>query len=201
MTSAIELRLTSGWNQPVWVSADECCRSLLLKTRVRTPSHDNGIDQRLYRRGQKDNGFSWLRSGSGAGPSQHCGHPRPCRRCRRDKTTISSTLAHQEPVLPCGAQAGAQSRTLRGHKTVDTLAGFLLLTTHFGAVAQLGERLNGIQEVRGSTPRSSTRRHKRVRETIFNPFLHSCHPLATPAPHNHRSMTNDRHPLPYLRNL
>ena len=26
----------------------------------------------------------------------------------------------------------------------------------FGAIAQLGERLNGIQEVRGSIPRSST---------------------------------------------
>jgi hypothetical protein len=29
-----------------------------------------------------------------------------------------------------------------------------------GAVAQLGERLNGIQEVRGSIPRSSTINHK-----------------------------------------
>lgn len=27
-----------------------------------------------------------------------------------------------------------------------------------GAIAQLGERLNGIQEVRGSTPLSSTRK-------------------------------------------
>ena len=31
-----------------------------------------------------------------------------------------------------------------------------------GAVAQLGERLNGIQEVKGSIPFSSTR-HKRLR--------------------------------------
>ncbi len=34
-----------------------------------------------------------------------------------------------------------------------------------GAVAQLGERLNGIQEVGGSTPLSSTRAFPRVRVT------------------------------------
>ncbi len=28
-----------------------------------------------------------------------------------------------------------------------------------GAIAQLGERLHGMQEVRGSIPRSSTKRH------------------------------------------
>tara|TARA_B100000886_G_scaffold178668_1_gene122450 strand:+ start:295 stop:462 length:168 start_codon:yes stop_codon:yes gene_type:complete len=31
-----------------------------------------------------------------------------------------------------------------------------MLLEMFGAIAQLGERLNGIQEVRGSIPRSST---------------------------------------------
>jgi hypothetical protein len=32
-----------------------------------------------------------------------------------------------------------------------------------GAVAQLGERLNGIQEVDGSIPFSSTKQHKELR--------------------------------------
>ena len=31
-----------------------------------------------------------------------------------------------------------------------------LIIVIYGAIAQLGERLNGIQEVRGSIPRSST---------------------------------------------
>ena len=32
----------------------------------------------------------------------------------------------------------------------------LMIVHEFGAIAQLGERLNGIQEVRGSTPLGST---------------------------------------------
>ena len=39
-----------------------------------------------------------------------------------------------------------------------------------GAVAQLGERLNGIQEVRGSIPRSSTINYKGLDDSS-NPFL------------------------------
>ena len=37
-------------------------------------------------------------------------------------------------------------------------AGWLLKFPKFGAIAQLGERLNGIQEVGGSTPPGSTNR-------------------------------------------
>ncbi len=37
-----------------------------------------------------------------------------------------------------------------------TLKTASVTVTHFGAVAQLGERLNGIQEVEGSTPFGST---------------------------------------------
>jgi hypothetical protein len=33
---------------------------------------------------------------------------------------------------------------------------FVEVSQNYGAIAQLGERLNGIQEVRGSIPRSST---------------------------------------------
>ena len=40
-----------------------------------------------------------------------------------------------------------------------------------GAVAQLGERLNGIQEVRGSIPLSSTRIIKWAGEIISSPFI------------------------------
>jgi hypothetical protein len=42
---------------------------------------------------------------------------------------------------------------------IDMILAFYYLTcSSNGAVAQLGERLNGIQEARGSTPLSSTRR-------------------------------------------
>ena len=40
-----------------------------------------------------------------------------------------------------------------------------------GAIAQLGERLNGIQEVRGSIPRSSTIDEKNFLENIMNELL------------------------------
>jgi hypothetical protein len=40
-----------------------------------------------------------------------------------------------------------------------------------GAVAQLGERLNGIQEVRGSIPRSSTINHKGLRQLPKSLFV------------------------------
>ena len=49
--------------------------------------------------------------------------------------------------------------------------GKMLFYIMFGAVAQLGERLNGIQKVVGSIPISSTQ--------YFQPF--ACH-LNTPAP-------------------
>ena len=42
---------------------------------------------------------------------------------------------------------------------IDMISAFYYLTcSSNGAVAQLGERLNGIQEARGSTPLSSTRK-------------------------------------------
>jgi hypothetical protein len=37
-----------------------------------------------------------------------------------------------------------------------------------GAIAQLGERLNGIQEVRGSTPLGSTNKIKDLNHYIFH---------------------------------
>jgi hypothetical protein len=40
-----------------------------------------------------------------------------------------------------------------------------------GAVAQLGERLNGIQEVRGSIPRSSTINYKGLRRKLGSFFV------------------------------
>ena len=48
---------------------------------------------------------------------------------------------------------------------------FAINTSLFGAVAQLGERLNGIQEVRGSIPRSSTKIIKDLRLFAVSPFL------------------------------
>lgn len=43
-----------------------------------------------------------------------------------------------------------------------------LMKTHAdGAIAQLGERLNGIQEVRGSTPLGSTKFSANVRVSIL----------------------------------
>ena len=41
----------------------------------------------------------------------------------------------------------------------------------YGAVAQLGERLNGIQEVVGSIPSSSTRKSKGLTTKVVRPFL------------------------------
>ena len=41
----------------------------------------------------------------------------------------------------------------------------LIFSVCRGAVAQLGERLNGIQEVRGSIPLSSTIKNSRLKTT------------------------------------
>jgi hypothetical protein len=40
-----------------------------------------------------------------------------------------------------------------------------ILPVRRGAIAQLGERLNGIQKVRGSNPRSSTKMTETMRRT------------------------------------
>ena len=40
-------------------------------------------------------------------------------------------------------------------------------TSIFGGIAQLGERLNGIQEVRGSTPLISTKQKRTVFTVLF----------------------------------
>ena len=41
----------------------------------------------------------------------------------------------------------------------------------FGAIAQLGERLNGIQEVGGSRPPSSTKNYKHLRHFAVGAFF------------------------------
>ncbi len=55
-------------------------------------------------------------------------------------------------------------------KLLTAAAVFCIHTATSGAVAQLGERLNGIQEVSGSTPLSSTRKIKGLREMLAAPF-------------------------------
>ena len=45
---------------------------------------------------------------------------------------------------------------LKKKNCVDNEAVFFYINVAFGVIAQLGERLNGIQEVRGSIPLSST---------------------------------------------
>ena len=63
-------------------------------------------------------------------------------------------------------------------QSIDTSAYNFYNETFIGAVAQLGERLNGIQEVRGSTPLSSTKKNKGLAD-VGEPFL-----LAVIAPNN-----------------
>jgi diamine N-acetyltransferase len=49
-----------------------------------------------------------------------------------------------------------EKRTLAKKKVLDSKGGKGYIRADFGAIAQLGERLNGIQEVSGSIPLSST---------------------------------------------
>jgi hypothetical protein len=48
-------------------------------------------------------------------------------------------------------------------------SGFLDLDERFGAIAQLGERFNGIEEVVGSIPSGSTKQIKRLALGLFWP--------------------------------
>ena len=61
-----------------------------------------------------------------------------------------------------------------------------------GVVAQLGERLNGIQEVVGSIPTSSTKQKKGLTKQRLTPFL-SCHhlPLFLPLYASKNGLTED----------
>ena len=58
-------------------------------------------------------------------------------------------------------------------KTIDILMKYVIIqklsdsTTEFGGIAQLGERLNGIQEVSGSIPLISTKSPEIVRFQDF----------------------------------
>jgi hypothetical protein len=53
-----------------------------------------------------------------------------------------------------------------------------------GAIAQLGERLNGIQEVGGSTPPGSTKKYSKVlkRQVNFYVIYGLCTPLCPQSP-------------------
>jgi prevent-host-death family protein len=62
-------------------------------------------------------------------------------------------------LLPCSMVAGRSAIHLRLTPPINRQRACINLATDFefpGAVAQLGERLNGIQEARGSSPLSST---------------------------------------------
>ena len=59
------------------------------------------------------------------------------------------------PAL-CAIIIGSPSHRVN-QKVLTQMDKITIITKFSGAVAQLGERLNGIQEVRGSTPLSSTR--------------------------------------------
>jgi hypothetical protein len=85
-------------------------------------------------------------------------------------------------------------------KTVDTEGPLCYKQDSLdGAVAQLGERLNGIQEVRGSIPRSSTIKEIigtwRIRPSaFFFAKIHLNHPIRAfaPALRNHPIITDQR---------
>ena len=78
---------------------------------------------------------------------------------RRTEIVIGMVPMHleEEPLV------GEEGRMIRfltlGHDAaiVRCVSGTRVRPAPFGAVAQLGERLNGIQEVRGSTPLGSTK--------------------------------------------
>ncbi len=53
-----------------------------------------------------------------------------------------------------------------------------LVCTAYGGIAQLGERLNGIQEVSGSIPLISTR--KSLETLVFQGFFHVCYFIIVP---------------------
>ena len=53
----------------------------------------------------------------------------------------------------------------------DWYLGQTFSETNNGVIAQLGERLNGIQEVVGSIPTSSTNIKKGLRNDLCNPFF------------------------------
>jgi hypothetical protein len=74
-------------------------------------------------------------------------------------------LTRRPPWMGAGRIASPSEVSVRLHlfaprwksRLTESIA-FSSISFRRGAVAQLGERLNGIQEVRGSTPRSSTRK-------------------------------------------
>ena len=52
-------------------------------------------------------------------------------------------------------------------KTDNTYSDLLVRVLNFGAIAQLGERLHGMQEVGGSIPPSSTKTSIKIRSLLL----------------------------------
>ena len=85
----------------------------------------------------------------------------------------------------------------KGKKCLTPEGCFRRFALRDGAVAQLGERLNGIQEVVGSIPSSSTRMNARGYREIGDPFFvwkkhrRQHYPLATSVLETHRYFFNN----------
>ncbi len=116
--------------------------------------------------------------------------------CRHEKQMPGM---NKECAKNCRRRMGrkffAPSRTCEGfflmeipQKTIDIFRSLRHLSFPCGVVAQLGERLNGIQEVVGSIPSSSTRKFKDS-VVIRSPFFCACVRrviIAKPLPENIR---------------
>ena len=52
-------------------------------------------------------------------------------------------------------------------KNIDTFFNFFIIKNSYGAVAQMGERMTGSHEVRGSSPLSSTKFSNKIRRLVI----------------------------------